>query len=81
MENDKTMRESDEIWKEIRNIDLPMFGIQGRKIDDYCERIDCSDRHLFVKTKVSSVLPALETALVKGFTVELTAGFIVIKRK
>jgi LysM repeat protein len=71
------------IWDEIKGVSLNLYGLQNQFVVNHCILVDVMVKPdaLHVKPKSSAVLPALEEALSKTYTVELVDKYIEIKRK
>jgi len=72
--------QSNLIWESIKDLDLDLFALPGQKIAQFCSPVEVEPSKLYLKIKVSSVLPALEMALSKKFAVERTERFVVVSR-
>lgn len=72
---------SDIIWEEIRNIQISLFALPGKTVEQYCKRVSIEPNKCFLLQSVSSVLPALEEAIGNKYNCELMQKYIVITRK
>jgi hypothetical protein len=70
-----------EIWKAVEDKPIEMFGLPNQRIKQYVTLVGEVGGSLYVKLKVSSVLPSLEAALAADYDVELQERFVVIKKK
>lgn len=75
------MQDSSKIWEEIKDVELNLFGLPGQIVKEYCSVVNVEPSKLYLTSKVSAVLPALEEALMKSYTVESQMKWIVISRK
>lgn len=78
---EKTVSEADKIWSEISNVPLEMFSLPDQTVSKYCKPVAIEPTKLYVTASVQAVVPALEAALGKRFTVEQAQKFIIIARK
>lgn len=70
-----------EIWTEIKDVNLNLFALPGQTVEMYCHMIPVEPSRLYMTIKVSSVLTALEDALGKKFNFEVAGKFILVSRK
>ena len=80
-EKKPAVTEASKIWSEISNVELEMFSLPGQTVAKYCSPINVEPTKLYVTASVQAVVPALEAALGKKFTIERHQKFIVIARK
>lgn len=85
-EDSVTQTEADKIWAEIKDKQILMFSIPGRKVSDFCQPHSIEPSRCFLTTKASATLPALEEALVnKDGSTDFECGqaekYIIISRK
>lgn len=73
--------ESDKIWEDIRGLDLNLFGLPNQIVESYCQVSLVEPSKLYLITKVSAVLPALEAAISNKYSVEPQMKWIVVSRK
>lgn len=76
----KTVPESEKIWNEIKDKEILMFALPNQLVFHYCSPIVVEPSKCYLKSTASSVLPALETALGRNYTVELMDKYIVVAR-
>ena len=74
------MTDASKIWEEIKNHPIEMFALPDQKVYDHCVPVNIEPSKLYLKTKSTSVLPALESVCGKKFTVELVDRFVVVSR-
>lgn len=72
--------EGQKIWEEIKNLPIDMFGLQNKRIYEYCKPVDLMPTACFLIQSFSSVLPMLEAAVGKTYVVEMQAKYIMVKR-
>jgi hypothetical protein len=75
------MNTCDVIWENIKDREINMFSLPGQKVSDYCEVQSVEPTKLYLKTRVSAFLPALDDLLSKEYTVEMHDKFIVVAVK
>lgn len=81
VEKKPVVTEAAKIWSEISGVELEMFSLPGQTVEKYCTQVNIEPTKLYVTASVQAVVPALEAALGKRFTVERAQKFIVIARK
>ena len=72
--------EAGKIWDEIKDRDIEMFALPDQKVHMHCHPIVVEPTRLFLTTNSTAVLPSLETAIGKKFTVELADKFVIVAR-
>lgn len=72
--------EAGKIWDEIKDKDIEMFALPDQKVSMHCHPIMVEPSRLFLTTNSTAVLPSLETAIGKKFTVELADKFVIVAR-
>jgi hypothetical protein len=55
--------EAQAIWNEIKDLSIAMFGLPDQTVEDYCTFIPIESSRLYLMTRSSAALPALETTL------------------
>jgi hypothetical protein len=80
VEKPKPMANSKVIWEKIKDLDLGLFGLGGQLVSRYCELLPLDDEKCYLKYKVSSVVPALET-VAPEYDIEVVQGYIVLSNK
>ena len=73
---EKTIPEK--IWLSIKDTRIDMFGLPGQTISTYCSPVMIEPSKLYLSYKSGAVLPAMETALVNKYSVELYEKFIIV---
>lgn len=73
--------EADRIWDEIKDVSINVFGADGQAVNQYVKKLDLPGTSLYVKLTAGAVLPALETAIGRLFTVVLHDGYVMVTRK
>jgi hypothetical protein len=72
--------EADKIWAEIQNKPILMFSLPNQIVANYCTQAKIDPSRCFLQYKAAAVIPALEEAIGKGFTVEAVDKYIVVSR-
>lgn len=73
--------QSDIIWSEIKNLPMDVFSLPNQTVSQHVKRFPSSPDMVFVKLSSSAIIAALEYALGKKYTLEISeAGFIMIRR-
>lgn len=72
--------EAGSIWNEIKNKTIDMFALPDQKISDHAAPTPVEPSKLYLITRSTSALPAIETAVGKSYTVELADRFVVVAR-
>jgi hypothetical protein len=78
--DEKVQPESEKIWNDIQALPINVYALADQRIADHVHKMDMAGDVLYVKLVSSAVLPALEEALGKAFTVEASSNFVIIKR-
>lgn len=71
----------EQIWAEIKDKEILMFAIPGRKVSDFCQPVPLDPSRCFLLSKASATLPALEEAVGKDFECTVADKYIVVTRK
>ncbi len=77
---DKLEGEAAAIWNEIKDKNIDMFALPDQKIHMHCRPTPVEPSKLYLLTTSSAVLPSLEVAVGKGFTVELNDKYTIVAR-
>lgn len=72
--------EAGKIWDEIKNREIEMFALPDQRVWQHAEPILIEPTKLYLRTRSTSVLPSLETACGKKFTVELVDRYVTVAR-
>jgi hypothetical protein len=72
--------EANIIWNEIKDKAIEMFALPEQKISQYAAPVSVEPSKLYLLTRASSVLPAIEAAVGKNYTVELVDKYTVVAR-
>lgn len=61
----KTVKKTkaDQIWDQIKNLNLDLYGFGGQTLEKHSERLPVSDSVVHLRLRATAVLPALETSL------------------
>lgn len=73
-------QESGKIWDEIKELPIDLFSLANQKISDYAELQFVEPSKCYLKIKVGSVLPALETSIGKKYIVSMDALYTIVSR-
>lgn len=71
---------SGEIWNEIKDKNIEMFGLPDQFVSMHCHPVAIEPTKLYLLTNSSAVLPSLEVAVGKKYTVELADKFVIVAR-
>jgi len=69
---------ADGVWEDIKDSKLELFALPDQFVNMYCEPIAIEPSKLYLKFKVSAVLPALEVALAGRYVVERVDKYICV---
>ena len=72
--------EAGKLWSEIKDKPLEMFALPGQTINQHAQPFPVEPSKLYLVTRASSALPAIETALGNTYTVELVDKYVVVSR-
>jgi hypothetical protein len=78
--NQQELTESAKIWNEIKDRSISMFALPAQKVSDYCQPVEIDKTRCFLLHKAAAVIPSLEAALGKDFTLEAVDKYLVITR-
>jgi hypothetical protein len=70
--------EAGKIWASIKLLPIHIFGLSNQVVENYCFPVNISPDKLYLASKASAVLPALETTVAGKFVVELQDKYIVV---
>jgi hypothetical protein len=70
--------EAGKIWAQIKSLPIHMFGLPNQTVEDYCFPVNITPEKLYLGTRASATLPALETTLLGRFTVELADKYVLV---
>ena len=71
----------DKTWAQIKDLKIDMFGLPNQTVSGYATKVTIDPSKLFLQTKVSAFLPALELLLKDHFDVVQQERFIVVSPK
>jgi hypothetical protein len=74
-------RVSDEIWAEIKDIDIGAFGLPGQMVSKFCAPITVEPSKLYLKYTMSAVVSFMSEALGSKYDVEAVDAYIIVARK
>lgn len=69
---------ADQIWDEIKNLNINMFALANQKVHMYCKPVLVEPSRLFLLSSVGSALPALEAVVAPKYSVEKIDKFLVV---
>ena len=69
-----------EIWNEIKDKNIEMFALPDQKVHMHCRPVPVEPSKLYLLINSSAVLPSLEVAAGKKYTVELADKFVIVSR-
>jgi len=72
--------EAGAIWNEIKEKTIQMFALPDQRILDHAAPTPVEPTKLYLLTRSTSVLPAIESAVGGNYTVELADRFVVVAR-
>jgi hypothetical protein len=72
--------EADKIWDEIKNKQVALFALGGKRVSDWAQPHPCEPTKLFLTTNAPSLLPELEAVIGSNYVCEKQDRFIVISR-
>lgn len=78
---EKKITQAEQIWTDIKDIKLEMFGIAPQPISKYCSPVPVNHNKLYLSYKVGAVLPAMENAIGKKYDIELFEKYISVAVK
>lgn len=74
------LSDADKLWEEIKDKPISIYALADQVVAQHCSKINIEPTKLYLTMKSSAVLPSLETALGKKFSVELMDKFIIVKK-
>jgi hypothetical protein len=72
--------EADKIWAEIKDKQVALFALGGKRVSDWASPHPCEPTKLFLTTNAPSLLPELEAVIGSAYVCEKQDRFIVISR-
>jgi hypothetical protein len=76
----KVQTEAEKMWDQIKELPIDMFSLPNQKVWQHCTPVSIEPSKLYLITKASATLPALESSLNKKFMVEQVDRFVVVSR-
>lgn len=76
-----SLSNAEKIWSEIKDKEIFMFALPGKKVSDFCQPVMIDPSRCFLIFRASSVLPSLEEVIGKEYVCEAVDKYIVITRK
>lgn len=80
-EEKPALTNAEEIWNEIKDVQLNMFSLPDQTVEKYCTVIPVEPSKLYLTIKVSSVFAIMEDVLGKKFEFIPAGKFILVSRK
>lgn len=74
------VNESDKIWAEIKELPIDMFALPDQRIKNHAQRMKVTPTEVHLKLKSSSVIASLEAALGRKYELEVTEGYVIVRR-
>lgn len=72
---------SDIIWNNIKDIQISLFALPGKRLSELCKRDTIEPSKCFLVPSASSLLPILEEAIGDKYTCEMMQKYIIISNK
>lgn len=72
--------EADDIWTEIAVLPINLFGLTNQVVAQHVTKVPLPGKELYLKLSAGAVLPALEEALGKKYSVEMGMGYTIVRR-
>lgn len=72
---------ADEIWNDIKNLDINMFALPNQKVNDYCVPIMVEPSKLYLKVKTSSFIRILEDTISNKYNVVFDSAYLTVSKK
>lgn len=72
--------EAGKIWAEIEGRAIAMFSLPAQKVSAYCQPVQIDKNRCFLVHSAAAVVPALEEALGKDYTVEIADKYVIVSR-
>lgn len=80
MANEKTLTVGEQIWEEIKNKDIFMFGLLGKKVQEFVQPNAIEPNKCYLTYHPTAVIPALEEAVGKNYTVSTSGKYLIVER-
>jgi len=77
--NTLTKSPADQIWESIKNMPINLFGLPNQFVSQHCAPVQVEPSKLYLVSRSSAFLPALETAIAPKYTVELADKWIIVQ--
>jgi len=69
-----------DIWNEIKDKSIEMFALPDQQVNMHAHPIVVEPSKLYLITNSTAVLPSLEAAIGKKYTVELADKYVIVGR-
>ena len=69
-----------DIWNEIKDKNIEMFALPDQQVNMHAHPIVVEPSKLYLITNSTAVLPSLEAAIGKKYTVELADKYVIVSR-
>lgn len=69
-----------EIWSEIKDKNIEMFALPDQTVSMHCHPYPIEPSKLYLVTNSTAVLPSLEAAIGRKYTVELADKYVIVAR-
>lgn len=69
---------ANKIWEEIKDKQVNMFALPNQKVSNFCQPKLVEPSKCYLTYTVTSILPALESALGANYKVELAGRFLTV---
>src|SRR5574338_78006 len=69
-----------QIWNDIKDKNIEMFALPDQVVNMHCHPVPIDPDRLFLVANSTAVLPSLEVAVGKKYTVEQADKFIIVAR-
>lgn len=70
---------AEQIWDDIKSTPINLFGLPNQFVSQHCAPVSVEPSKLYLVSRSSAFLPALEAALTTKFSVELADKWIIVQ--
>lgn len=77
--NTNTQTPAEQIWNAIKSTPINLFGLPNQFVSQHCAPVSVEPSKLYLVSRSSALLPALEAALAPKFSVELADKWIIVQ--
>jgi hypothetical protein len=71
----------DHIWNEIKDKNINMFALPGKKVSDYCKPVPLEPNRCFLVANAQAFISALEESIGSNYVCERMEKYVVVSRK